>query len=63
MNMRDALAQLRLSGIALEIADEEPYRCGGTRFGGRPVFWLVRILALAALDKLRKGCYSRKVTS
>lgn len=36
MNMRDALAQLRLSGIALEIAGEEPYRCGGTRFGGRP---------------------------
>lgn len=31
MNMRDALAQLRLSGIALEIAGEEPYRCGRTR--------------------------------
>ena len=24
------------AGVALEIAGEEPYRCGGTRFGGRP---------------------------
>ena len=36
MDMRDLLTRLRRSGIALEIADEEPYRCGGTRFGGRP---------------------------
>ena len=66
MDMRDLLTRLRRSGIALEIADEEPYRCGGTRFGGRPdvppgfvwpcfegtarVFWFEDAAALAPAE-------------